>query len=267
MARICRNSTALFLAGALLPWLAIRPAPASPEFSGLPVSLDAASSEIDARTNALVFRNVVISQGDMRVQAEHARATGLNFANSKWNFEGNVRIDAEQRGSLRSDQAVVEFKDNHIARATITGKPAEFEQRRAGTDQVARGHADEILYDVNDGTVRLTDEAWLSDGQNEISGPLVIYNIREQRILAGTPPGASGSGTDQRVHINIAPHAPVSGKPEPGRPEAAPSDAARPDAARPDAKPAAAPPDAPRPEAAKPAPGQPAAAAEAAPKS
>ncbi len=235
MARICRNSTALLLAGALLPWLAIRPAAAGPEFSGLPVSLDAASSEIDARTNALVFRNVVISQGDMRVQAEHARATGLNFANSRWNFEGNVRIDAEQRGSLRSDQAVVEFKDNHIARATITGKPAEFEQRRANSDAIARGHADQILYDVNDGTVKLTDDAWLSDGQNEISGPLLVYNIREQQIQAGPPPGAggSGSGADQRVHINIAPHAGVTGKPEAPKPDAAQPGTTRPDAAKP----------------------------------
>src|SRR5215469_12615239 len=191
MARICRQHAALLPAGALLPALGAGAADAVPDFSGQPVSVDAASSEIDARTNALVFRNVVISQGDMRVQAEHARATGLNFANSRWNFEGNVRIDAEQRGSLRSDQAVVEFRDNHIARATITGKPAEFQQRRANSDQIARGRADQILYDVNDGTVRLTDEAWLSDGQNEISGPLLVYNIREQQIKAITPPDAA----------------------------------------------------------------------------
>ena len=232
MARICRNSAVLLLAGALVPWLSAQAADAGPEFSGLPVSLDAASSEIDAKTNALVFRNVVISQGDMRVQAEHARATGLNFANSRWNFEGNVRIEAEQRGSLRSDQAVVEFKDNHIARATITGKPAEFEQRRAGSDQLARGHADEIFYDVNDGTVRLTDEAWLSDGQAEISGPLLVYNIREQKIQAVAAPNAA-PGSDQSVHINIAPHAAGTGKPEPAKPEPARPEAAKPDAARP----------------------------------
>jgi lipopolysaccharide transport protein LptA len=183
-----------------------------PDFSGLPVQVEASGgSEIDVRTNTLVFRNVVISQGNMRVQAEHARATGLNFANSKWIFEGNVRIDAEQRGNLRSDQAVVEFKDNHIDRATITGKPAQFEQKRANSDSVARGHADEILYDVSEGTVRLTNDAWLCDGQNQISGPLLVYNIREQQIQALTAPETAGSGADQRVHISIAPHA---GKPE-----------------------------------------------------
>jgi len=113
----------------------------------------------------------------------------------------HVRIDAEQRGDLTSDQAVVEFHDNHMARAIITGKPAEFEQKRADAQQPARGHADQIVYNVDDGTVRLTDDAWLSDGQNEISGPLLIYNIRAQRVQAATAPG-----TSQRVHITITPH-------------------------------------------------------------
>jgi lipopolysaccharide transport protein LptA len=246
MARICPRHLALLLTVAV-PALGIGAADAIPDFSGLPVSLDAASSEIDAKTNALVFRNVVISQGNMRVQAEHAHATGLNFANSRWDFDGNVRIDAEQHGNLRSDQAVVEFKDNHIARATITGKPAEFEQKRANSDAVARGHADEILYDLNDGTVKLTDDAWLSDGQNEISGPLLVYNIREQHIQAVAAPNAPGGG-DQRVHISIAPHATGTGRPEP----------ARPDAAKPEA---------PKPDGANPAPKQPTPAPESAPKS
>jgi len=172
-----------------------------------PITVDAVSSEVDYRTNMVVFTQVVITQGDMRVQADHAHATGLNFANSRWTFEGHVRIDAEQRGDLRADQAVVEFRDNHIARATVNGKPAEFEQKRDDAPP-AHGHADEIVYDVNDGTVRLSDDAWLSDGQNEITGPLLIYNIRAQRVQAATKPG-----TDQRVHITITPHGlPASGK-------------------------------------------------------
>ncbi|HEX4618484.1 MAG TPA: lipopolysaccharide transport periplasmic protein LptA [Steroidobacteraceae bacterium] len=256
MARIPRKASAWLLAWAL-PALAGTAAPGGlPDFSGLPVSVDAASSDFDYKTNTMVFSNVVISQGAMRVQAEHARATGLNFANSRWNFEGNVRIDAEQRGNLRSDQAVVEFRDNHIARATITGKPAEFEQKRANSDAVARGHADEILYDVNDGTVRLTDEAWLSDGQNEISGPLLVYSIREQRVQAAAGPNASAGG-DQRVHINITPRAAVNGKPEGPKSETGKPEALKPDAARPEA---------PKPEAARPGAAQPVAALESAPK-
>src|SRR3984893_12540807 len=124
-----------------------------------PITLDAASSEVDYRTNTVVFSEVVISQGATRVQADHAHATGLNFANSRWTFEGKIRIDAEQQGNLRSDQATVTLMTNRIPRATITGNPAEFEQKRADSEQMARGHADEIVYDLSDGTVQLSNEA------------------------------------------------------------------------------------------------------------
>ena len=166
----------------------------------LPITVDAASSEVDYRTNTVVFSQVVISQGATRIQADHAHASGLNFANSRWTFDGHVRIDAEPRGSLRSDQAVVEFRDNRIVRATASGKPAEFEQQRGDSQQMARGRAEEIVYDVSEGTVRLSSDAWLSDGVNEISGPLLVYNIRAQRVQAAAQPG-----TDQRVHIPIQP--------------------------------------------------------------
>jgi lipopolysaccharide transport protein LptA len=232
MARICPKLAALLGACALAALADAAPAAsggALPDFSGLPVQLEAADgSEVDLQTREVILKKVLISQGTMRISAERARATGLDFANSRWTFEGNVHIDAEQRGNLRSDQAVVEFKDNHIARATITGKPAEFEQKRAN-DQLARGHAGEILYDVNDGTVRLNHDAWLSDGQNEISGPVLVYNIREQRVQAAGPVDATGG--EPRVHISIAPH--TGAKPETPRPETPKPDGPKPDAARP----------------------------------
>jgi len=184
-----------------------------------PITLDAESSQMDYKNNAIDFRQVVISQCSTRVQADHAHATGLNFANSRWTFDGNVHIDAEQRGSLRSDEAVVEFKDNRIARATITGKPAEFEQKRADSGQPARGHADEIVYDVSNGTVRLSNDAWLTNGQTEVSGSLLVYNIRGQSLQAGAAPG-----TDTRVHIKIPTGAVQNpGKGEPAKPDGSPT--------------------------------------------
>ncbi|HEY1491884.1 MAG TPA: lipopolysaccharide transport periplasmic protein LptA, partial [Steroidobacteraceae bacterium] len=155
-----------------------------------PIHMDAANTEVDYKTKRMIYHDIVISQGTTRVQADTAQATGLNFENSKWTFEGNVRINAEPRGNLRSDSAVVEFKDNLITRATVIGKPAEFEQKREDSDQIARGHADKIVYDVTEATVRLSDDAWLSDGQSEISGPLLVYNIRAQRVQASGTPGA-----------------------------------------------------------------------------
>jgi len=176
------------------------PAP-SKDARKLPI--DVASSKVDYKGDTVVFQDVVITQGDTKVQADHAHATGLdNFDNSHWTFDGNVRINGEQHGSLKSDQAVVEFRNKYISKATITGNPAEFEQKRTDTPEMARGHAHEIVYNVTDGTVRLSNDAWLSDGHNEISGPELVYSIREQRVQATTQPG-----TDDKVHILILPDA------------------------------------------------------------
>lgn len=205
MAHSCRSLALLLGCTLAVRALAVAPAPAQQ-----PISVDAASSQVDYKSNTVEFTQVVISQGATRVQADHAHATGLDFANSRWNFEGNVHIDAPDQGSLRSDAALVEFRDNHIARATVTGKPAQFEQKRADSDKVARGHADEIVYDVAAGTVRLTSDAWLSNGQNEITGPLLVYNMREQRVEAATAPG-----TGEHIHITISGH--DAAKPDAGK--------------------------------------------------
>jgi len=228
MAPSCPKARRLLLSGlaacaAAAAQAAPAPAAAAPAAAAvtqpshqLPITVDAASSEVDYRTNTVVFSQVVISQGAMRVQADHAHASGLNFANSRWTFDGHVRIDAAPSGSLRADQAVVEFRDNRILRATASGKPAQFEQQRDDSQQMAHGHADEIVYDVTEGTVRLSNDAWLSDGTNEISGPLLVYNIRAQRVQA-----AAQSGTDQRVHIIIQPQSSTPVAP-PGKTHAEP---------------------------------------------
>ncbi len=182
---------------------------ASPSIPRQKINVDAASQELDYKTNSVVFRNIIVSQGATRVRADHARATGLNFQNSRWTFQGNVQIDAPPRGSLRSDQATVEFRDNRIAGATITGSPAQFEQQRADDLGTEKGHADQIVYDVSEGTVLLTNDAWISDGRSEMSAPSISYSIREQKVLA------SSSGASQGVHITITPQSP----PKPGPPK------------------------------------------------
>jgi len=85
-------------------------------------------------------------------------------------------------------------------RATATGNPAEFDQKREDSNVIARGHADQIVYDVGPGTVRLSNDAWVSDGRNDIRGPVIVYNLREEHVEATTSPG-----TDTRVHVTIAP--------------------------------------------------------------
>lgn len=180
------------------------------------ITLDAASSVVNGKTGTVNFigtasRPVVLSQGKTRVRADRANTTCLGqkkpgagsvtqCANSRWTFQGDVQIEAPPRGSLRSDEAVVEVRDNRIARATVTGNPAQFEQQRADAMGVTRGHADQIVYDVKEGTVRLTNDAWvsLSGGSNDITSQQIVYDIRSERVQA-TSPGTQG------VHITLTP--------------------------------------------------------------
>lgn len=189
-------AAALLAAGAIAPRAA---APASTN-SGLPINLEAASSDFDYRNNTLLFHRVKITQGAMQVEAEEARATGLNFENSQWNLTGSVRIHVPD-GRLSSGQAEVTFRDNEISRAVIRGQPASFEQQLKEQQKLARGRASSIEYDVQAGTVRLTGDAWLTDGQNEIRGDTLIYNIGQQRIVAN-PTGSDPGGV--RITINPA---------------------------------------------------------------
>ena len=171
----------------------------APSKAARKLPIDIVSSKIDYKEDAVDFQNVVITQGDTRVQADRAHATALDTDNSRWRFEGNVRINGEQHGSLKSDVAVVEFRNKYISKATVTGNPAEFEQKRTDTDEVARGRAKEIVYDVTDGTVRLSNDAWIWDGHNQLSAEELVYNIREQHVQAAAQPG-------NQVHLTIDPN-------------------------------------------------------------
>jgi lipopolysaccharide transport protein LptA len=170
------------------------------------IVLEAKSSEIDRKNNA-VFRDVVITQCNVRIQAAEADIKGgLNFENSQMTISGDVRITAEG-GSLSSDKAIVSFRNKLISAAAITGSPAQFEQQREdGT--TARGHANSINYETTSGTVSFNNNAWLSYGRNEITGQQLVYNIRTQSVQGQGKPGASIG--DDRVRIVIQPDKPIT---------------------------------------------------------
>lgn len=165
-----------------------------------PISVDASSFQLDYGTNHhVILHDPVISQNDLRITAQRADATGLDFQNSRWVFSGDVHLSSEYRGKLDSDEAVVEFRDNQMQTAVATGNPAQFEQTDSATGVLARGHADNIQYAVAAGTIRLTKDAWLKYGDNnEVTAPELTYDIKGQRFVGAARPG-------QRVHLTIVP--------------------------------------------------------------
>jgi lipopolysaccharide export system protein LptA len=161
----------------------------------------------------VVMRKVTITELDlnrkitMQVQADLAEATGIDFNDSNWSFHGKVIVTLPE-GELHAEHAVVAFNRGRISTATVDGVPATFEQavgsESAGATGIngARGHAQQISYDVASGEVHLTGEAWISDDAREISSQRIVYSILQHTVSAD-----SGSAGGERVRGTIKPKA------------------------------------------------------------
>lgn len=150
----------------------------------LPIKVEARSSDFDYQANVLVFNEITIVQGGIRITAARAVASGLDFEDSGWEFSGAVNITLPESG-LASDTARVRFAGGLIQSATVTGAPATFEQRQQ--EQLTQGRANRIDYDLGRGTVELAGDAWLSDGRNEVAGATLVYSTQTQRVISNKP--------------------------------------------------------------------------------
>ncbi len=201
--------------------------------SRLTVELDADSTRADGPNGVIEFAGVTIRQGDLRVRADNARSSGLDFENSAWTFSGAVEFrsadtrvvagravlrfseqrltDATLEGaplrfeqqreaatSLTSSDARLEFDGGSLARAYFRGDPVEFAQTTA--DAETRSRADSLVYDAVGGVLTLQDNAWIGEGGREISGNRIMYDFVNQKIVA-----ASDANGQERVRITITP--------------------------------------------------------------
>jgi lipopolysaccharide transport protein LptA len=156
----------------------------TPDRSQLPIKLEAESTDFDTQNGLFIFNRVMIAQGDVRITAERAVASGLGFEDSRWEFTGKVQIKMPESG-VASDLAKVRFGGGEVQSATVTGNPATFEQRRE--KDLTQGRADRIDYDLQRGTVEFAGDAWLSDGRNEVAGATLVYSTVNQRVISNKP--------------------------------------------------------------------------------
>ena len=198
----------------------------------LTVELDADSTRVDGPNGVMEFTGVTITQGDLRVRADSARASGLDFQDSAWTFSGNVRFsdtgtdltaqtavlrfasqrlrDATLSGSplrfkrtgeedtrLTAGDGRLEFANGKLAKAYFNGTPVTFAQGDGGERSV-ESTAASLTYDALAGTITLLDGARIVQGGKEISGNSIVYNFVERSFVA-----ASDNTGQQRVRINI----------------------------------------------------------------
>jgi lipopolysaccharide transport protein LptA len=194
-----RLPIAIFLAGLL--WLLPLTGGAQTDDLRLPISLDADSTAYDGNSSMLVFQGLRLSQGSIGVEADIGRASKLDFQDSVWRFEGNVVIDVEN-GHIECDSADLRFFDHVLKFATIRGKPATFEVRRPGSDEVTHAEAGLLEYNLDSGIVEFSEEAVFTEGGNQIASSFIAYNIKERRINA-----ESSGEADDKVKITFTPSA------------------------------------------------------------
>ncbi len=149
----------------------------------LPIDLDAESSEFDRKKNKLFFRTLTIKQGALIIKADEATATRLDFEDMRWEFSGAVSI--ENTGTTaHCDYADILFREHKIRNAVMQGQPATFAQLQSNQERKTEGHANLLEYDVDGGIIRMSDNAWLSDGANEVSGNSISYDLVREYIIA-----------------------------------------------------------------------------------
>src|SRR5262245_15386017 len=95
----------------------------------LPIQLTASPLNFDNQKGMVEYGSVTITQGEIRITADRAVTTGVDFEDSRWQFSGTVRI-AMPDSAIASDTAEVKFSGGEIQSAAVTGAPATFEQKR-----------------------------------------------------------------------------------------------------------------------------------------
>jgi lipopolysaccharide transport protein LptA len=175
------------------------PASAQTGDGPLQVVIDAESTAYDGNAGMLRFTGLKLTQGDISIESDDARSTGLDFESTTWHLAGNVVFDIE--GShIESSSADLTFDDFELQAATIAGSPATFEIRRSGSEQTTFASAQRLHYDVTDGVIEFSGDASITEGGNRIAAETLVYNIRERRVNAV----ASGA-PDDRVKVTFTP--------------------------------------------------------------
>ena len=165
----------------------------------LPMDIDADNTTFDGKNSMIIFNGLRLTQGSVSIQADEGRATRMELEDSTWQFSGNVVIDIGA-GRIQCANADLFFDDFRLRRAVVTGSPAIYDLKRPGSEGVTHGEAGRLQYDVDAGTIEFSQDATITEGGNQISSNMLIYNIAEQRIKAD-----SSGVEDDRVRITYTP--------------------------------------------------------------
>ena len=145
---------------------------ALPSDRNQPISLAADRATFNERTGITTYTgNVVIEQGTMRVNA------------------GSIVANLNSKKEISS--------------ITATGGPARFQQQLDANKGLAKGQANQIVYNAQTGIITLSGNAQLEQDGASIKGAVLKYSMNKGDIEATGSNGSSAKGG--RVQIVIPP--------------------------------------------------------------
>jgi lipopolysaccharide transport protein LptA len=151
----------------------------------------------DGGTSRVEFSGLQMTQGDLRLEADRASSSSLDFERSEWRLTGNVSIEI---GATRisSDEARFSIRNNELTLFELLGQPATFEDLDPSSTRVATGGANRLNYDNVERTLSLREDAWLRVGSNEVTGCDLIYDVDAGTFMSGS------TECDQPFRIRIS---------------------------------------------------------------
>lgn len=157
---------------------------------------------------------------DSRAQIEALRPTGpvtLTADSAEWvqggemQYQGNVSLQSDTL-QLRGDSMTVTQSADGQFRAQVLGAPARLDHAgspgaKGLTAQAVSAQAGRIDYDSRQGVIRLSQNAQLLRGGDEVTGEQIDYIVAERRIKAA-------GGQSGQVRIIIQPPKPDTQAPQ-----------------------------------------------------
>lgn len=144
------------------------------------------SLTFDQQTSLIELREPQITQCALRIEADAALATGIDFdTRSEWRLTGNVRITVDT-AVIEADKAVFTFDQKRLSRGELEGAPASFKDVDPTQQTTITGQANKMSYDSVARTLRLTEGAWVQRDRIEMTGCDLIYDFGAERVTSGS---------------------------------------------------------------------------------